>query len=87
VQKNYSSFPIIIKDNISEGYGRRKYKQEYIKFLIYSIASCDETLNHLETLVVLYPDIQDYSDFIPDYIVLGKKINSYISWVENNWNV
>jgi four helix bundle protein len=76
-----------VKDTISEGYGRRRYKPEYIKYLVYSQASCDETINHLETLIVLYPDIQDFFDMIPEYNVLGRKINSYIIWVENNWNV
>jgi four helix bundle protein len=33
-----------------EGYGRRKYKAEYIKFLTYSLASNDETKAHLELL-------------------------------------
>ena len=32
---------------IAEGYGRRKYKAEFIKFLIYAHASCDETILHL----------------------------------------
>jgi len=76
-----------IKDNISEGYGRRRYKPEYIKYLVYSQASCDETLNHLETLAVLYPEITDFNDLVLDYNTLGKRINNYISWVENNWNV
>ena len=76
-----------VKDTISEGYGRRRYKLEYVKYLIYSQASCDETLNHLETLAILYPDIQDFSDLISEYNVLGRKINNYILWVENNWNV
>jgi four helix bundle protein len=75
-----------VKDNISEGYGRRRYKPEYIKFLVYSQASCDETLNHLDTLNVLYPDILDFHDYIDEYNILGKKINNYITWVENNWN-
>jgi four helix bundle protein len=39
-----------IKSNIVEGYGRKKYKQEYIKFLTYSISSNDETIDHLENL-------------------------------------
>jgi four helix bundle protein len=34
-----------VKDTIVEGYGRRKYKAEYIKYLTYAIASCDETTN------------------------------------------
>ena len=33
---------------IVEGYGRRKYKADFIKFLIYSHASCDETIVHLK---------------------------------------
>ena len=33
---------------IVEGYGRRKYKAEFIKFLIYAHASCDETILHLK---------------------------------------
>jgi four helix bundle protein len=36
--------------NFVEGYGRRQYKAEYIKFLTYAIASCDETKAHLELL-------------------------------------
>lgn len=30
---------ISVKDNIVEGYGRRKYKADFIKFLIYAQAS------------------------------------------------
>ncbi len=36
--------------NFVEGYGRRYYKSEYIKFLTYALASCDETKAHLELL-------------------------------------
>ena len=39
-----------IRSNIVEGYGRRYYKQDFIRFLIYSHASCDETIDHLEIL-------------------------------------
>ncbi len=39
-----------VRSNIVEGYGRRNYKNEYIRFLIFSIASNDETRDHLETL-------------------------------------
>jgi four helix bundle protein len=76
-----------VKDTISEGYGRRRYKAEYIKYLVYSQASSDETINHLETLQVIYPELHEFIDLIPEYNILGKKINSYIQWVENNWNV
>lgn len=39
-----------IVSNIVEGFGRRRYKNEFIQFLTYSIASCDETKLHLEIL-------------------------------------
>jgi four helix bundle protein len=39
-----------IVSNIVEGFGRRKYKNEFVQFLTYSIASCDETKVHLEIL-------------------------------------
>jgi four helix bundle protein len=28
---------------IAEGYGRRKYKNDFIRFIVYAQASCDET--------------------------------------------
>jgi four helix bundle protein len=75
-----------IKDTISEGYGRRKYKAEYIKYLTYSQASCDETINHIETIRTLYPELEEFSIFEAEYELLGKKINNYIQYVETNWN-
>jgi len=37
------------KANIVEGYGRR-YKQDWIKFIVYALSSNDETMDHLENL-------------------------------------
>jgi len=39
--------------NIVEGYGRKQYKADFIKFLIYSHASNLETMNHLEKIQIL----------------------------------
>jgi four helix bundle protein len=39
-----------ISANIVEGYGRRRCKQEFIRFLVFAHASCDETIEHLEML-------------------------------------
>jgi four helix bundle protein len=39
-----------IASNIVEGFGRRRYKNEFIQFLTYAIASCDETKVHLDIL-------------------------------------
>ena len=35
---------------IVEGYCRRRYKADFIKYLIYSHAECDKTIVHLEFL-------------------------------------
>jgi len=35
-----------VRSTIVEGYGRRRYKQEFIRFLNYAIASNDETIDH-----------------------------------------
>jgi four helix bundle protein len=71
-----------IKDTIAEGYGRRRYKMEYLKFLTYAIASCDETLSHTEMIKDLYPDIEEFKGLHEQYCILGKRINSYIQYVE-----
>jgi four helix bundle protein len=76
-----------VKDTIVEGYGRRKYKAEYVKYLTYAQASCDETTTQLETINELYPGFQEIKDIIKEYNELGKKINSYLNYVENNWIV
>jgi len=35
---------------IVEGYGRKRYKAEFIKYLVYSQSECDEMLVHLDFL-------------------------------------
>ena len=39
-----------VKATIVEGYGRKRYKAEFVKFLVYSLGSNDETIDHLENL-------------------------------------
>ncbi len=39
-----------VKSNIVEGYGRRRHKTEYIRFLDFAYASALESIDHLETL-------------------------------------
>ena len=39
-----------VRSNIVEGYGRRRYKQDFLRFLCLAESSCDETIDHLETL-------------------------------------
>jgi four helix bundle protein len=39
-----------VKANIVEAYARRRYRHDYIRFLVLAHASCDEAKDHLETL-------------------------------------
>ncbi|GGH46062.1 intervening sequence, 23S rRNA [Mangrovimonas yunxiaonensis] len=74
-----------IKDNIVEGYGRRGYKQDFIKFLVYAHASLLECLSQLEMIEQLYE--LDVNDLISKYDALGAKIYSFKNYVEQHWKV
>lgn len=75
-----------VRSNIVEGYGRRRYKNEFLHFLTYAHASCDETIDHLETLFecgslksnTLYEDLHARLE------TLGRKSNLFISSVEQS---
>jgi four helix bundle protein len=73
-----------VKSNIVEGYGRRRYKQEYIRFLTLALASCDESIDHLETLSETgsLTDVELYSQIHGRLEQLGKKLNAFIQAVE-----
>lgn len=75
-----------ITANIVEGYGRNKYKVEFIKFLIYAHSSCDETILHLNIIKDIHLEIGDISKLIEDYDKLGAMINKFIQYVERQWN-
>ena len=75
-----------IPSNIAEGYGRRRYKQDYIKFLIYAQASCDEVRVHLELLFKTNSLAKEqFTYFDKNYEILGKKIGKYIQYVKTSW--
>jgi four helix bundle protein len=75
-----------VKANIVEGYGRRRYKQDFIRLLVYSFSSLLETTDHLETLYEtgsltnedLFNDLKSRLD------ILGRKLNLFIQSVERN---
>ncbi len=73
-----------VKSNIVEGYGRRRYKQEYLHFLTYAHASCDETIDHLETLYETgsLTDKNLYTQLHAELDELGRKLNCFIQGVE-----
>ena len=73
-----------VKSTIVEGYGRRRYKQEFVRFLSYAIASNDETTDHLETLFETgsLADKELYDTLHKRLILLGKKLNRFIKAVK-----
>lgn len=74
-----------VRSNIVEGYGRRRYKQEFIRFLTFALASSGETTDHLEMLSeteslkndALYGDLHQRLD------TLGRKLNNFLQSVES----
>ncbi|MGX1024669.1 four helix bundle protein [Psychroflexus sp. MBR-150] len=75
-----------VRSNIVEGYGRRRYKNDYIRFIIYALSSNDETVDHLETLFetgslkdnVLYENLHERIQR------LGIKINNFLQVIEKD---
>jgi four helix bundle protein len=73
-----------IRSNIVEGYGRRRYKNEFIKFIVYAIASTDETIDHLETLFETesLKDKELFENLLKKSNLLGKKLIKFLESVE-----
>ena len=72
--------------NIVEGYGRNRYKAEFVRFLVFSWASCLETINHLNKINHLYPKIiENLEEYIENYKILSAQIYNFIKYVEQNW--
>ncbi|TXE01719.1 four helix bundle protein [Algoriphagus aquimarinus] len=75
-----------VNTNIVEGYGRRTYKNDFIKFLVYSEASNLETSSHLEKIQALYPHLlSECEGLIQEYNLLGGKIHSFTEYVRTSW--
>src|SRR5882724_11549636 len=74
-----------VRSNIVEGYGRRRYKQDFIRFLTFAIASNDETTDHLETLFETksLTDASFFNDARANLDELGRKLNRFLTSVES----
>ena len=71
---------------IVEGYGRRKYKNDFLRFLVYAQASCDETELHLAFIYDSeYIGEDVYKELKEENDKLGRKINKFIQYVETEW--
>lgn len=71
-----------IPANIAEGFGRRRYTQDHVRFLTYALASCDEVRVHLDMLHATgnMPDAV-HQDLSEAYDTLGKRLNRFLQSV------
>jgi len=77
-----------VKSNIVEGYGRKRYAADYIRFLTYALASNDETIDHLETLYETESlrNSELYISLHERLELLGKKLNLFSQAVQRSYN-
>jgi four helix bundle protein len=77
-----------VRSNIVEGYGRRQYRNDYIRFIIYALSSNDETIDHLETLYETesLKNKELFENLIERLQKLGIKINNFLTAIEKNHN-
>lgn len=73
-----------VKSNVVEGYRRRRHKQEFVRFIDYALASCDETADHLDTLVATnsLTDSTTIDDLTKKVDELGRKLNLFLQSYE-----
>jgi four helix bundle protein len=77
-----------VKANIVEGYGRKEYKMDFIRFLTFALASNYETLDHLETLFETksLKDEKLYHQIHERITHLSKKLYNFINAVHLKHN-
>ena len=73
-----------VKDNIVEGYGRKRYKADFVKFLVYSHASCLEATSQAEFLAEVHPGTE-WAQIAKEMDKIGIKIYNFMNYVEKNW--
>jgi four helix bundle protein len=72
-----------IPANLAEGYGRRRYKQDYVRFVVMALASCDETRVHLDMLRETGSlDGTVHAALSGRYDELGRKLNRFLQAIQ-----
>lgn len=75
-----------IRSNIVEGYGRRRYQNDYLRFLTYAHASVDETRDHLESLYETdsMKDKEAFNDLCKRIDQIGKMLYKLIKRIDGD---
>ncbi len=71
--------------NLVEGFGRKKYKKEFIRFLTFAHASNDEVICQLRLISDLHIHDKSIDCLLHSYDQLGKKIYAFMRYVEREW--
>ncbi|MGE0771258.1 MAG: four helix bundle protein [Cyclobacteriaceae bacterium] len=73
-----------VRSNIVEGYGRRIYKAEYVRFINFALSSNDESIDHLETLFETgsLKDQATYEELHKKFITLERKLNNFLKAIQ-----
>ena len=73
-----------VKSKIVEGHGGRRYKQEFVKFVDYALASCHESANQLDTLTATksLTDVAIIDQLTKKLEEFGRKLNLFLQSVE-----
>lgn len=73
-----------VGSNIVEGYVRRNYKSDFLRYIIIAWAECDETIYHLEMIYETQSltNKKQFDYFHKEYEKLSKMINGFYTSVE-----
>ena len=72
-----------VSANLVEGYGRRRYKAEYLRFLTFAKASLDETEEHLRYVQDCHPEQQATAGLLlASADTLGRRLYRFMQLVE-----
>ncbi len=72
---------------IVEGYGRKRYEADFIRYLVFAHGSCEETIFHLNRMKDTHQEMASvFEPFINAYENLSPKFHKFIEYVEQHWN-
>jgi four helix bundle protein len=76
-----------ITSNIVEGYGRRRHKKDFLRFITISHASGNELMSHLDKIALVYPDRKSECHLLRHRTdILCRRIHTFRKYVEQHWN-
>lgn len=73
-----------VRANLVEGYARKRYPLEFVRFATYALGSCNEATEHLDILweTGSLKNRERYESIRKRLDVLGRKLNRFISSLE-----